>query len=228
MGITLDTICFDPAHTAVRETHEEVGGRRERVIVVSGAILGAESVASVHDALDAILAAASTADYSAQLSVRPGRVMAVRRAAFVREVQTEPLVGSFTLTLHARDPFEESAAARTVLWPVANSGATVLLLTDGTAPAPLHIRVRALSPLVNPAFSAAGDAIVYYGMLTSGDELVLDGRTGVALLNGADVTPYTLGNFPVVTPDSVTLAYTDDPAGSHSADVTIEYRDRWW
>ena len=38
MAVTLGSVTFDDAHTTVREKLEEVGGRNERRITVSGAI----------------------------------------------------------------------------------------------------------------------------------------------------------------------------------------------
>jgi hypothetical protein len=56
----------------------------------------------------------------------------------------------------------------------------------------------------------------------------MDGRSGVVTLEGADVTPYTSGEFPRIAPEGTTLTYEDDAASSHTAAVTVAFRDRWW
>ena len=228
MAVTLGNVAFDPAMTSVRETHEEVGGRRERVIEISGAVAGASTESAIHDALDAILDEASAEDYSAALSVRTGRRLFVRRAEFVRDVSAESLIGSFVLKLAARDPFEESTVLHSAAWPIGVSGETLNLSTSGTAPARLVIRLTAQDTIINPSFSDGSRTISYSGTLSAGDELVLDGVLGAALLNGADVIPYVQGAFPEIDPSGTTLTYTDDAASTHDADVTVEYRDRWW
>ena len=228
MAVTLGSVTFDPAATTVRETHEEVGGRRERVIEISGVVVGGSSEAAIHDALDAILNEASTEDYSAELSVRPGRRMFVRRAEFVRNVSAESLTGSFALKLAARDPFEESTALHSAAWPITASGATLDLSTSGNAPALLAARLTAAGTIVNPSFSDGTRTLVYNGTLSTGNVLEFDGVLGTVSLNGDDVLPYVSGVFPQIDPAGSTLTYVDDAASSHDADVTVEYRDRWW
>ena len=89
MAITLGSVSLDEANTAVREDLEEVGGRNERRIRLTGSIVGENSVAAIHDRLDGILDAASVEDFSAELSLRAGRRMFVRRDKFRREVLGE-------------------------------------------------------------------------------------------------------------------------------------------
>lgn len=228
MPITLGDITFDAANSAAKETHEEVGGRRERVIELSGLLVGLSSAVAIHDALDAVLAAASTEDYSAELSLRSGRRLFVRRAEFVRNVNAEALTGAFTLKLAAKDPFEESTSLHTVSWPITMSGATQSLNTAGTASAKPIIRLTAQGATVNPALSDGSNAMTYAGSLEPGDVLVLDGRAGMVTLNGTDVTPYVSGTFPEISPAGSIFTYTDAPTSSHMGSVAIEYRDRWW
>lgn len=228
MAVALGSLTFNPAMTAVRETHEEIGGRRERVIEISGMIAGLPSVTAIHDALDAILDAASTEDYSAVLSVRSGRRMFVRRTAFAREVSEDALTGSFKLKLGARSPFEESTARHQTFWPIAASGATLTVSTSGTAPAQVVFELTAVETIVGPSFSDGHRTIAYRGTLHPGDILVLDGVDGAASLNGEDVMPYVTGVFPLIAPGGSTLSYQDDAGSSHYAEVTVEYRDRWW
>jgi hypothetical protein len=154
--------------------------------------------------------------------------MFVRREAFVREVSAETLTGAFSLKLAARDPFEESTALHSVAWPVTLSGATLELATSGNASARLTITLTASGALIDPSFSDGTRTLAYHGTLSGGDVLSIDGASGVVTLNGDDVLPYVSGVFPELNPAGSTLTYQDDAASSHSANVTIEYRDRWW
>lgn len=228
MSVTLGSVTFDPAATTVRERHEEVGGRRERVVEIAGVIAGQSSEGAIHDALDAILNEASSEEYSVALSLRAGRRMYVRRAEFVRNVSAEALTGTFELTLSARDPFEESTALHIVAWPITASGAELELTTNGNAIAHLVVALTAVDTIVNPSFTDGERTIAYNGTLSAGDVLRFDGGAGIATLNGVDVLPYVTGVFPELDSQGATLTYTDDAASSHAANVTVEYRDRWW
>lgn len=228
MPVTLGSVSFDPSAVTVRERHEEVGGRRERVIEIAGVIAGLSSEGAIHDVLDAVLNEASSEDYSVALSVRAGRRMFVRRAEFVRNTSVEALTGTFELTLSARDPFEESTALHSVAWPITASGAELELDTNGNASAQLAITLTAIGTIVNPSFSDGVRTIAYSGTLSTGDVLRVDGAAGTALLNGHDVLPYVSGVFPQLEPGGVTLTYEDDATSSHAVSVTVEYRDRWW
>lgn len=228
MAITLGNYAFDPAHTAVRETHQEVGGRRERVVEINGVIVGASTPAAIEARLDAILSASASDAYTAALSLREGRRLFVRRTEFERHVSQDALTGAFVLKLHARDPIEESIVADTVNWTVQASGSTVVLATEGTAPAPLSISLYAMGDVVSPAFDDGERTITYDGTVPDGSTLIFDGVTQRAVLDGEDVTPYTQGLFPCADPAGSTLRYTDAAASSHHANVTVVYRDRWW
>ncbi len=82
MAITLNGLVLDDMLVSVREQHEEVGGRDARTIEIAGLIPDERSVAAIETRLDALLEAASAADYSAELSIRAGRRLMVRRTAF--------------------------------------------------------------------------------------------------------------------------------------------------
>ncbi|GMU91696.1 MAG: hypothetical protein AMXMBFR4_07540 [Candidatus Hydrogenedentota bacterium] len=228
MSVALGDVVFDAAHTAVRERYEEVGGRAERAVEISGLIVGEPSVAAIHSRLDAILEAASAEDYSAPLTLRPGRILLVRRAEFLRQVVEETLTGSFTLKLAAQSPFEESTAVHGFEWNIAGSGAQLALASNGNAPALAVVALFAVGDVVNPAVSDGEHTITYFGTVEDGSELLLDGRAGRATLDGADVTPYTSGQFARIAPEGSTLEYTDGTASSHTANAIVEFRDRWW
>lgn len=228
MGITLGNYTFDPAHTTVRETHQEVGGRRERVVEINGAIVGESTPAAIEAKLDAILSASASDNYTAALSLREGRRLFVRRSECDRRVSQEALIGSFVLKLRARDPLEESVAAKAVNWTVQASGSTVPLATEGTAPAPLSISMYTVGDVVNPSFDDGERSIAYNGTVPDGSTLVFDGVQQRATVDGEDVTPYTQGLFPCIEPSGTTLRYVDDAASLHNANVAIIYRDRWW
>ena len=228
MAITLGPVTFDDAHTTVREKLEEVGGRNERRVVVSGAIVGQNTLSAIEAQIDAILDAASVEDFSAELSLRSGRRLFVRRNEFSREVQSEALVGAFTLELEAKDTFEESTSITTVNWTVMASGQTQAASSGGTAYAKPKFSLVATGTIIDPSFSVGTRTISFSGTVQDGETLVLDAVTASATLEGLDVTPYTSGVFPRISPEGVTLTYMDDAGSSHTAQVTITYRDRWW
>lgn len=228
MAITLGPHTFDPAHTSVRETHQEVGGRSERAIEISGLIIGESTSAAIEAKLDAILDAASSEDYSAALSIRPGRELHVRRTEFKRELSNDALVGSFTLKLHARDPFEQSIDPTTHDWSIIASGATLPVTAGGNRASILRIAVTATANLINPSISDGVWTIIYNGVVPAASMLVLDGPNSRVILDGIDVTPYTTGMFPHIEPEGTTLTYTDDDASSHNAEAVVSFHDRWW
>jgi len=228
VAITLGPVTFDDAHTTIREKLEEVGGRNERRITISGAIVGQNTVAAIEAQIDAILDAASVEDFSAELSLRPGRRLFVRRNEFSREVQGEALVGAFKLELEAKNAFEESTSITTVNWTVTASGQTQAASSSGTVYAKPKISLVATGTIVDPSFSDGTRTISFSGTVQDGETLVLDAATTTATLEGSDVMPYTAGVFPRISPEGVTLTYVDDAASSHTAQRTGTYRDRWW
>lgn len=228
MAMTLGSVTFDETHTAVHEKLEEVGGRNERQVTISGVIVDENTVADIESRLDAILDAASAEAFSAELGLRTGRRLFVRRDAFTREVRGDELTGAFTLELIARDPFEESSAVTTVNWTVSASGATQAATSAGNVYACPAITLVATGTIVNPSFGDGTRTLSFSGTVLDGETLVLDAGQNVATLEGADVMPYTSGEFPRVSPEGTTLTYVDDASSTHTATVTITYRDRWW
>jgi hypothetical protein len=228
VAITLGILTFDEGHTSVVEKHEEVGGRDGRRIELQGLILGEHSVADVEARLDAILDASSVETYETALVVRGGRRTWVRRVKFTREISRTPLVGSFTLELEAEDPFEESIAEQEVEWIIAASGATKAISSDGNVFSKPRITLVADGDVVNPSFSDGTRSLAYLGTVGDGDTLEIDGPAGDVTLGGVSVTPYTSGCFPRIEPEGTTLTYTDDVSSSHSAAVTVAFRNRWW
>ena len=224
----LGSLTFEDDCTTVRERYAETGGRDARVIEFSGVVLGEHTAGAIEDRLDAVLAAASDADYGTPLSLRPGRRLWVRRAAFTRETAADRLVGSFELRLEARDPFEESVEEKVVAWPVSASGATQAVAVHGNAEALPVITMTALGDVVRPQFSDGVRTLRYDGVVPDGSALVLDTAAGLATLDGEDVTAYTEGRFVRLTPSAALLTYADDDASSHSAAVMVAFRDRWW
>lgn len=226
MPITLGSFTFDTAPVAVQETYEELGGRDARKIVLSG-VFDDPSVPGGLDAqLDAVLAAASQDD-TVPLSIRPGRVLHVRRAGFRREVM-HGQAAAFTLELHAPDPHEVSDAETVVAWDVHESGAAIALANGGNLYAKPLVLVLAVARLVRPYIGDGVRSIAYTGAIEQGSLLSFDAAEGVVLLDGDDVTAYTTGLFPRIAPAGTTLRYTDDPESGHEAAVTVSYRERWW
>jgi hypothetical protein len=228
MAVTLGSVTFDEANTTVREKLEEVGGRNERRITLSGLVLGESGVTAIEARLDAILDAASLEDYSGVLSLRAGRRLLVRRDAFKREVRPEELAGAFTLELAARDPFEESVAETLVSWSIAASGATKSVASSGTAGARPVIALTAAGVLIDPAVSDGVRTMSVSGTVSSGKVLTIDAAAGKVTIGSTDVTPYTAGQFPRIASEGTTLTYTDAAGSSHTASATIRFRGRWW
>lgn len=228
MPVTLGAVTFDESHTTVREKLEEVGGRNERRVTIDGLILGESLVADIEARIDAILDVASVEGYSAELTLRPGRRLMVRREAFKREIRGDELVGAFTLALEAREPFEEALDETTVPWAIAASGATLVVASAGTLYAEPVISITATGTLVNPSVSDGTRTLAYSGTVADSETLVFDGAASRSTLEGVDVTPYTLGEFPRVPPEGATLTYADDAASSHTASASVLFRDRWW
>jgi len=228
VAVTLGAIIFDAAHTTVHEKYEEVGGRDERLVEVTGAVVGESTVAAIEARLDAILDAASEEDYGGMLSVREGRRLSVRREAFSRDVAPDRLVGSFKLKLRAREPFEEADSETSELWPISISGATRALSSVGNACARPVITLVASGDVVSPAFSDGVRTMAYAGTVADGSVLVFNAAARTVTLDGADVAPYTTGDFVRIEPGGTTLTYTDDATSSHTASVTVAFRDRWW
>ena len=212
MAITLGEVTFDPRATHGREQLEEVGGRDERRIVLSGVVSGLSTREEIEARLDAIVEAASADDWSAALQLRPGRRLWVRRDAYTREIDAGGRTGSFELKLGARDPFEESVDETTVAWAIDGDGATCALDTDGNAPARPVVTLVAAIDLACPALEDGERRIFYDGIVHAGSVLVLDSAEGRALLDDEDVTQYAFGAFPLVSPGGTTLVYRGDPS----------------
>lgn len=228
MSITLDSFTFDDAHTSAREDYEEVGGRNVRSILLTGAIVGESTVGDIEDKIDELLDTASTEDYAAVLSLRPGRRLFVRRNKFTREVAADSLVGSYKLELEAKDPFEESVAQSSLNWNVTASGQTQVVSVVGNVYARPIITLVASGAVINPTLSDGTQSIAYSGTVNDGETLVFNATTQTLALDGVDVTPYAAGVFNRLEPAGTTLTYTDDAASSHTATITIAHRDRWW
>jgi len=228
MAIVLSSVTFDALHTSAREKHEEVGGRDGRRIEISGVIAGEQTIAGVEAKLDAILQAASAEDYSAVLSLRPGRRLWVRRVQFSRDVSPSTRVGSFVLVVEAKSPFEESIDAQTIEWAITTQEAELPVATEGNVCALPILTVVASGTVANPSFGDGTRSILFSGTVQDGETLVLDCGEGHATLEGQDVTAYTSGLFPRIAPGGTTLRWADSPDSSHHADVTISLRDRWW
>jgi len=227
MTITLGPVTFDPRATHVREQLEEVGGRDERRILISGIVSGLPTREGIEARLDAIVQAASAEDWTAALSLRPGRRLWVRRDAYRREVDAAGRTGSFELKLGARDPFEESVDEAAIAWTIEGDGAMRPLETEGNAPARPVVTLVAATDLVCPGLDDGERRIVYDGVAAAGSVVVFDSAAGRALLDGEDVTPYAFGAFPLVAPGGATLTYQGDAGAAHEAAGTIVYRHRW-
>ena len=225
--VTLGTYEFDDRHTSVTDTVDEVAGRTERTFVVSGLIVGKTTADDIESELDSIADAASENRWIT-FSIQSGREIIVERTEMSRRVDAAERVGSFTLRLAAADPFERSSTVTEIVWSVTSSGDTKQVDTDGNVHSEPRIEMGASGDVVNPTFSDGERTIQYPGTVADGETLAIDGPARTVTLENDDVLPYTTGEFPRVSPEDTTLTYTDDASSSHTASVTVSYRDRWW
>jgi hypothetical protein len=248
VAITLGGITFDDANTTVRESYEEVGGRDARRIELTGLITGELSPTAIETQLDAIISASSSESYDAQLSLRPGRRLLVRRAKFAREVCRATNIGRFSLTLEAQNPFEEEIVNQTYTWNISSSGVTHLFQTGGNVYARPSFVFYPSADVVNPVLSDGTRRIAFSGVMKPGQMYLFDGPKQQALLGVQDLTCYTTGSFPRIqpgestpsgstpsgstpsgsTPSGTTLTYTDDAASSHALTLFVYFPNRWW
>lgn len=228
MAITLGTIEFDEAYTEVKEKLEEVGGRNERKVTVSGLVLGEASTADIHARLDAILDEASAEDYSVALSIRSGRRMYVRRNEFRRDVRADALTGSFVLELMAKEPLEEAIAPIIETWNVAGDGDLQVFVPGGTVETLPTLSFSPSADVVNPGFGDGARTLRYSGVVSAGEAFVVDGNTGRVTLEGVDVLAYTTGMFPRLDPGGTGLIYYDDLVSPVAIVVTVTHASRWW
>lgn len=226
MAITLGAYTFDSRATAVRETQAETGGRDAREIRLTGLISG--TAGELEAALDAIVSAAGDGDVETALSLRTGRRLVVRRVGFTREIARDERTASFVLDLEARDPYESSESVHSYTWDVTDSGNTLEVVSIGNVYARPVITLVADGDVVAPAFGDGERTFAYDGIVPDGESLVLNGETGRVWLLGEEVTPYTTGVFPRIVPGATLLTYTDDAQSSHTAEVSVIFRDRWW
>lgn len=227
MGIRVGAYSFDGGTTVVREEWEVVGGKRTRAIRIAGVLRGRSDRATLDAELDGILQAASETS-TVFVSLRTGRRIRVRREAFTREVNERTLTGQFVLDLRADDAYEESEAIRTVSWSAIASGLMIPVTNGGNALAPATITLDALGTIVAPQFSDGTRSLAYGGTVDGGETMSIDGAAGRVWLDGADITPYTTGDFPMIAPGENVLTFTDDNTSSHLADGEVAVRDRWW
>lgn len=227
MAISVGGHVFDSASTVVQEAYEIVGGSQTRAIRIAGLVRGVGDLTALNETLDTIAKVASES-VPALVSIRAGRRLFARREKFSREVNARALVGSFVLDLRADDAWEESESLKESAWNITVSGATRNVTNDGNADALPMISLTAESVLHTPALGDGVRTLTYEGTVPNGATLVVDSPLRRVLLDGADVTPYTSGDFPVLEPGLTTLEYTDDPSSTHLASAVVSFRDRWW
>lgn len=222
MAIQLGVLTLNDA--VAREQYEEIAGRDVRVLVLTGLVT---SIEDLDAQLDAILAAASDADYGCSLSLRPGRRLWVRRTGFLRESRPDRGVASFELKLESRDPCEESIDLRSEPWDIQAFAALTVSPSGNSTSLPI-VSITAAAALVNPVLGDGLRLIAYAGTVNPGETLVFDSDLERVVLDGEDVTSYASGAFPHLAPGGTTLTYSDDSPGPHAATAAVTYRDRWW
>ncbi len=107
-------------------------------------------------------------------------------------------------------------------WHITASGDIRVVPGNGT----FYAEIVASDNVVNPTIGDGLWAVTYWGTVADGEVLVLDAGKGTATLNGADVIPYTTGEFPRASLEGTTLTYTDDIESSHTASILVLWKDR--
>lgn len=227
MVISVGGYVFDSSSNVVREAYEIVGGRQTRAIRLTGLVRDSANLAALLESLDTIARVASES-VPTVVSLRPGRRLFARRESFAREINDRALIGQFVLDLRADEAWEESETLKESAWEIGFSGAALNLVNDGNAMAMPRVTLTAEDMLVTPAVGDGTRTLVYEGTVPGGATLVMDSVDRRVLLDGADVTPYTSGEFPALVPGVSSLTYTDDASSSHLADAVVAFRDRWW
>lgn len=115
-------------------------------------------------------------------------------------------------------------------------GGALTLTNEGTAPAPLFIRID--GPVINPrliltAPNGATSTINFFDLtLNAGEWVEIDTASGTALLNGEPgssvrgSTVWTMDPYPLL-PGVSTLRFLSSEYND-STMVTVEYRSAWW
>jgi hypothetical protein len=227
MGITLGGYAFGESITAVREHLKERGGRDARVVLLKGVLEGLASLDAIEAELDAIAAAASDTE-EAVLTLRPGRVLVVRRTALARQVYRDALSATFELELEAADAFERAAEETEVAGVFTGGQLTLDIPASGNTPALPRIGLTPDSSAVRPSVGVGDRVLTYDGTVAAGSTLVVDAAAGVALLDGVDVTPYTDGLPPLLSPGDNTLVYADESVSTPDVAVSVAFHARWW
>jgi hypothetical protein len=95
----------------------------------------------------------------------------------------------------------------------------------GNASAPVTLLVNPASDLCEPSFSDGVRTLRFGGVILAGRSLLMDGVAGKVTLDGMDVTAWTTGDFPRVSPGTTQLTCS---APQLNAYATVSWRDRWW
>ena len=227
MGITLGEYAFGESVTSVRESLKERGGRDARVVSIKGVLEGFTSVAALEAELDALVAAASDAEEVA-LVLRPGRRLWVKRTGFVREVYRDALTAAFELSLEAPDAVEEAEGESVVAGVYTDTQQTLSVPTIGNTPARPRVVLIPDGALTRPSVGVGDSVLTYDGIVAAGQSLVVDAAAGAVLLDGVDVTPYTAGVPPLLSPGSNIITYADESLAIPNIAVTVHFHSRWW
>ncbi len=227
MAITLGTLSLDERYVAVKERFEEVGGRDERRVELTGLVSDVSTVAGIEARLEEILREASTNRSWTTFSVRAGRRLWVRRLSYEREVQRGRKTGVFKLVLEVRDFFEESDTETVVTWE-AFSGSTREFASSGTGATPISAVIVPEVDVTSWALSDGTNTLSAQGVFAAGVAIRVDGVARKVWVGEREITGYVEGTFPEVRPEGTTLTYTDSDEGAHAAAITVSYRDRWW
>jgi hypothetical protein len=227
VAITVGSLTLDEKTTSIEEHFEAVGGKETRLIRIAGLLPGAADQEVLEASLDEILRTVSEEE-PVDVSLRSGRRLQAHREEFVREINQARLTGRFALTLRAEEPYEVSDVLHQVPWSIVPSESSVSVSNTGNLTSAPVVSLTALGTIIAPRISDGPRSLSYDGVIESGGVLIVDGVGHKVWLDGVEITAYTTGAFPELSPGNTDLTYADDPASSHLLDGEVTYRDRWW
>lgn len=227
MAITLNDYAFGESVCSVQESLKEAGGRDARKVVLKGVLEGLPSIAAIEAELDAIASAGGDVT-PVPLSLRPGRVLMVKRIGFARQVYRDALTASFELTLEAPLALEEAEEESLVTGLFDKDNPIITIACGGNTLARPIITLTPAAECVRPSIGIGAAVLTFDGVVGAGEALVVDAAAGVVMLEGEDVTPYTEGTLPLLAPGDNELEYTDESDSPTAVSVSVRFRARWW
>jgi hypothetical protein len=226
---SVGSFTFPARNTAVDVQTRFVEGRTRKVIRVDTILLGSgtlneflSQVASLEGEIDKFDRG------EAALSITAGRYSTGRRMSLQRTLDEVSRFAAFEIRFLTNDRFERSTTLHETSRTLTASGDTLEIIQEGNAESRPLVIIFATGNLVKPAISDGQRTLTLDETLPPWSELTIDCENRTAVIDGTEnVLNKTAGVFPLLSPGTTTLTYTDDPSSSHSGSLTVKYRDTW-